>query len=200
MQLCVGGAIEPSSFTFLILLGKGRNTVKTCILSKNLLGTHPFFLSYVASGKDRALLISWSSSEWVVWFWFKLQLLQRWSVGLDRPCIKSEICSEWKLVSQRRYSSWNNRNTCLVAFHLMIFFFFFSPAGSCFLGLMMWIYGGAAFVESLIIPSGQSVWHSAVTFQSSPRNPPPPPKWGKTPCTPSKCKQTCLYRFSLFCC
>lgn len=32
---------------------------------------------------------------------------------------------------------------------------------------------GAALVESLIIPSGQSVWHSAVTFQS------PPPR--KTP-------------------
>lgn len=55
--LCVGGAIEPSSFTFLILLGKGRNTVKTCILIQKLVRNAPF-LSYVALGKDHALPIS----------------------------------------------------------------------------------------------------------------------------------------------
>lgn len=53
----------------------------------------------------------------------------------------------------------------------------------------------SALLESVIIPSGQSVWHSAVAFQS----PPPAPWWGTTPRPPSPptkadhTEQTCLY-------
>lgn len=55
----------------------------------------------------------------------------------------------------------------------------------------------AASLESLIISSGQSVWHSAVAFQSPLRSPmernsslPPPP--GKV----DQSEHTCLYLFS----
>lgn len=43
VQPCVGEANKPS-FTFLILLGKGHNTVKTCILSQKLVR---IFLSFL---------------------------------------------------------------------------------------------------------------------------------------------------------
>lgn len=70
---------------------------------------------------------------------------------------------------------------------------------SCFLGLMccgnddaeLWSFD---LLESVIIPSGQSVWHSAVAFQSPPSSPlvrhsslPPPLA------TADHSEQTCLY-------
>lgn len=195
-QLCVGGAIELSSFTFLILLSKGCNTVETCILIQKLVRNTPF-LSYVASGKDHVLLISWSRSEWVVWRGFKLQLLSRWSVGLDLPSIRSEINSERNndtvSFSSKVFKPKWLQSLCFVAFRLTTVCFLscwvlFSGSGDADL----W---GAAFVESLIIPSGQSVWHSVVTFQ-----PPPPPKVRLSSRHPLQSQQTCLYLFSLFCC
>lgn len=70
---------------------------------------------------------------------------------------------------------------------------------SCFLDLMscgnndgeLW---SAALLESVIIPSGQSVWHSAVAFQSPPSSPlvrhsSLPPLLAKA----DQSEQTCLY-------
>lgn len=63
LQLCVSGATETSSFTFLIQLGKGRYTVKMCILIQELF-YNTTFLSYVASGKDHVLISRSSSSAY----------------------------------------------------------------------------------------------------------------------------------------
>lgn len=54
-QLCVGGAIEPSSFTFLILLGKGHSTVKTCILIQKLVRNAPF-ISFLRGISEKIML------------------------------------------------------------------------------------------------------------------------------------------------
>lgn len=54
----------------------------------------------------------------------------------------------------------------------------------------------AALLESVIIPSGQSVWHSAVAFQSPPSSPlvrhsSPPPPLARS----DQSEQTCLYLY-----